>query len=675
MAMRTLTCPCGHTWEYSGPEPLASELPKLCPLCATASHANSDRAAQTELPEASDTEYPRAGQVLAGFEILEELSRGGMGIIYKARQPGLNRLVALKVISPEHLSQPLVRRRFEKEVQAAARLNHPNIVTVYHSALDGAYPYLAMEYLPGIDLKRLVKLAGPRPVKEACFYIKEAAQGLQHLFEQGLVHRDIKPANLMITPSPLEKTPPGVRRRFRVKILDMGLARVILETGKSDDRITLEGMMMGTPDYMALEQAENARRADIRSDLYSLGATFYFMLVGKPPHPARNLVEKILCQDNDRVPSITAHRQDVPLPLESLIKQLLAADPDDRFQTPAELLKALAALPLKPASGSHVIPRFRPPADEPSADQPTVPCALLPTATKALAVHAHMAGIRALRVSADGKWLLSGGLDETLRRWDAETLQPLRCLAGDVGPVQDLCLAPGGKWAASCAARQHKSDMVVQLWDLASDRERRRLKGHTATIRCVAIAPNGLRVAAGSADSTIRIWALDQSRAPALCLLGHNAAVSCVIFLPRSDALLSSGHDGMVWLWDCTTGESKGRCQGHVGKINALDFSPTSKRIAIAGDTLRVRQPDGSVVAFGRHPGAVLCVAFSPVGNLLLSGGSDGSVRLWPAGGGELLHCWQEQDDPVHTVAWSPDGRTAFCGYADGTLRRWPVPS
>src|SRR5262249_984824 len=155
----------------------------------------------------------------AGFEIIEELSRGGMGIIYKARQQGFNRLAVLKVISPDRLALPDMLRRFQREVQAAALLSHPNIVTVYATDLSGRWPYLAMEYVPGIDLFRLVKEGGPLSIADACSYILQAAQGLQHAHEQGLVHRDIKPANLMVTPSPLTATATAKRR---IKILDMG---------------------------------------------------------------------------------------------------------------------------------------------------------------------------------------------------------------------------------------------------------------------------------------------------------------------------------------------------------------------------------------------------------------------------------------------------------------------
>jgi serine/threonine protein kinase len=174
------------------------------------------------------------GQIIAGFEILEEINRGGMGVIYKARQLAMNRLVALKAINAAKLHQPSVRARFELEVKAAALLNHVNIVTVYQADLDGPFPYLAMEYVPGIDLLRLVRQQGPVPILDTVYYIRQVAEGLQHAYERGLIHRDIKPSNLMVTPAPLGA--PELKGRLpRVKILDMGLARVVAPDGTDSE--------------------------------------------------------------------------------------------------------------------------------------------------------------------------------------------------------------------------------------------------------------------------------------------------------------------------------------------------------------------------------------------------------------------------------------------------------
>jgi eukaryotic-like serine/threonine-protein kinase len=659
MTSQKLTCSCGHSWTHSGSGPLPADLRDICPRCS---------APGTLIPTPPPGEETRiSGAVVAGlapnesipgFEILGELNRGGMGVIYKARQLGLNRVVALKVISPERLGQAEIVHRFQREVQAAALLSHPNIVTVYHTDLEGPRPYLAMEYVAGIDLYRLVQQGGPLPIADAVAYIRQAAEGLQHAFEQGLVHRDIKPANLMVTPSPLESAS-GPRRPIRVKILDMGLARVAdpPDPAQRPANLTRVGEFLGTPDYIAPEQSEDARKADTRSDLYSLGGTLYYLLTGEAPFGGLSLMQRYRRQVTEPPPSPAARRPEVPPELDAVVRVLLAADPAERFQTPAELSEVLDAILLGRAVGTA----------------PLTPTASAPP-SQPLTITAHPGGVRALCVSTDGKLLLSGGQDETLRLWDANRLREQSCIAGDVGPVEDLALAPGAKWAASSALRLFTKNSAVQLWDLGSGRERSRLRGHTDTVRCVAISPDGKRVAAGSADGSIRVWTLGKRVGPALVLKGHSDQVNSVTFLPGGDSLLSGSHDGTIRLWDLKTGAAKGQVNVQVGRVLAVAYGGGSKRVALAGDVLKVRQGDGSFTALVGHQGPVMSVAFGADGGLLLSGGSDHKVRLWRAEDGKELRCFEGHTDKVHAVAFSPDGAAVFSGSADGTIRRWLLP-
>ena len=293
--------------------------------------------------DSSETDGIPAGLVEhSRYRIVRLLGRGGMGTVYLAEHRVLHRSVALKVIKPEFLARPEVVERFQREASAAARLQHPNIVAAYDAETSGETHFLAMEFVAGADLARVVKERGPLPVAEACGYIRQAAWGLEHARQQGMVHRDIGPRNLMLAED------------GRIKILDFGLARFASELEPAG-QLTGEGAVLGSLDFMAPEQADDPRRADIRADIYGLGCTLYYLLAGQVPFADRSAVAKLKAHAALPPPALSELRADVPSELTVILARMLAKNPAERFQTPDEVAQALG-----PFAGNELPPSTTP---------------------------------------------------------------------------------------------------------------------------------------------------------------------------------------------------------------------------------------------------------------------------------------------------------------------------
>ena len=290
--------------------------------------------------QVSSDKRSTAVRQLGDYRLLERLGGGGMGTVYKAVHERMGRTVALKVLRPELQRDPKLMQRFDREVKTAASLIHPNIVTAFDARDYKGVRFLITELVDGIDLDRLVRKKGVCTVEMAIDIIRQAAQGLQYAHQRGVIHRDIKPANLLLDRS-------GV-----VKVLDMGLAR--LETpDEKDEGLTESGLVMGTAAYMAPEQARNTRRADARSDIYSLGCTLYFLLNGRAVYSGETVIDTIMAHTSEPIPRLGKERSDIPSALEHLFVRMVAKNPEERFQSADELLTALDDLAPGHPSDPH----------------------------------------------------------------------------------------------------------------------------------------------------------------------------------------------------------------------------------------------------------------------------------------------------------------------------------
>jgi tRNA A-37 threonylcarbamoyl transferase component Bud32 len=275
--------------------------------------------------------------LLGSYVLLDKLGEGGMGAVFKARHWKLGRLVALKVIRAERLGSASAVRRFRREILAAAQLEHPHIVRALDAEQVGDVLCLVLEHVAGTDLKKRVQQHGPLPVGVACEYVRQAALGLQHAHDKGLVHRDVKPSNLLVTAD-----------HTTVKVLDLGLARLDRPaTDEPSSTMTREGMVVGTSDYMAPEQALESHTVDIRADIYSLGCTLYFLLAGQVPFPGGSMAQKLLRHQSQQPRPIEQVRAEVPPAVAAVVRKAMAKEPEERYQTPAELAAALAAIALE----------------------------------------------------------------------------------------------------------------------------------------------------------------------------------------------------------------------------------------------------------------------------------------------------------------------------------------
>jgi eukaryotic-like serine/threonine-protein kinase len=285
------------------------------------------------------------GFVLGEYRLLAQLGAGATSSVFLAEDVTQKRYVALKVLLSSRANDPACRRRFLREARVAASLDHPNLVHAYEIESDGSVDFLVMEYIDGVNLHELVARCGRLEPLRAAHYIHQAALGLQHAYTRGLVHRDIKPANLLVD------------RAGILKILDLGLARFYHD---ETDQLTREHdgqALLGTADYLAPEQGRDSHAVDVRADIYSLGATFFYLLLGRTLFEGGTLIQKLIWHQMKPPPNLRELRRDVPPAMALLVAQMLAKDPTRRPQTPGEVAASLTdwtQTPIEPPTAEEL---------------------------------------------------------------------------------------------------------------------------------------------------------------------------------------------------------------------------------------------------------------------------------------------------------------------------------
>jgi serine/threonine protein kinase/WD40 repeat protein len=610
----------------------------------------------------------RRGFVISGkYVLLDRLGSGGMASVFLCRHRVMRRHVAIKVLPDREAGDPLQLERFHREARAVATLDHPNIVRAHDIDCDGKMHFLVMEYVDGSNLDEIVQKHGRLEVKRAMHYICQAAHGLQHAHEAGLVHRDIKPANLLLD------------RNGVVKILDMGLARFFRE---ERDNLTQEHdrqSVLGTADYLAPEQALDSHAVDIRADIYSLGVTFYFLLTGSSPFQGGSIAQKLIWHQVRTPKAIREVRPEVPVEVAEAVDRMLAKDPDQRFQTPAEVVDALLPFvqePLAPPSENEMPVRcaaLR--RDEPTPSvTPVLPLSTLTTTAR-----------RSLKQSVALSTVATATTESTFdlnRAAERETRAPAKkrprrrrtwkWAAVVAGGLLLAAVVGAGTYRAIFGGDSRRPDPFPWRGDRTGSA--RIFAAHSAQVESVAVAPDGKHVLTGSADRTMLLWDLETGEV-LRSFQGFNGIVYFVDFSPDGRLAVSASGDGTVRLWNWRTGEEVRRCEGHEGAVHCAAFNRDGSRLASAGEDRTVRIWETAtgveVQRCEGHDKGVWWVVWSPDGRAVLSAGKDASIRLWDAQFGTEKQQFRGHRDEVRRVAFSADGSRILSGSFDTTMRLW----
>jgi WD40 repeat protein/tetratricopeptide (TPR) repeat protein len=685
--------PLRETLSPSEPPPFSTPLPTTSPDGQTlATQHGSDRAPgdvpQTQPPSELATPPEKSPEVhgIPGYVLEGELGRGGMGVVYKARQVGLGRLVAVKMILSGAHAPAAERQRFQAEAEAVARLSHPHIVQVHEVGEHEGLPYFSLEYVGGGSLAQ--RLGGtPMPPLPAAALVRTLAEATQAAHAAGILHRDLKPANVLLTEDGLPK------------VTDFGLAKFLDPREDGSDRHTPTGAILGTPNYMAPEQAAG-RNATVgpACDVYALGAILYECLTGRPPFQGASLLDTLeQVRSQEPVPPSRLQGK-LPTDLQTVCLKCLQKDPARRYGTAQELADDLGRFLNNEPIRARPVGRWEL-ALKWARRRPAAAALLAVSVLAAVALFvvvlvanrrleaerdhareqqqlAEVLREKALREERAAQELRGQAQEELLRHLVATGSQRLGegDPAGSLGWFLDALARVEGEPAREphhrrrLAAILERCPPILHVWP------------HQGAIRSLAFGPDGRLLVTACEDGKARIWDCATGE-PVGKALEHKGGVRHAVFSPDGKRLATGGDDGKARVWEARTGQPVTAPLEHGWTVFCVAFSEDGKRLATASDnaTTLVWDVEGAnadrsprrVAGPLRHERPVRWVAFSPDGRWLATASEDRTVRVWSAATGDERVKPLRHDKEVWQVAWSPDGKLLASASEDGRARLW----